>query len=499
MLEDDAAPESVREVAAEDFLFHLYRGNELLQDDRVHEAKQELEHALALQPRDAKGQDLLAIVYFRLGLYPRAISIYERLLSAFPDALTPRINLALCYLKTGQPSAARVELEHVLAKEPGHARAWGYLGLAFQRLGDTERAVASFHSGGHHGMAQRLAELSQPGAEPTGRLSEPDRQEVGKAAAQAFDEIDRGDAPPFHREVSQRRSGPSTGTWAEPGLDGRHGLERRASAPSTLIPSLAPSDSLPPPGTSTTRPSVRPATSVPISQVPPAHVAMVGSATPTVPPSMWAAPISLSAFASSQLMAFPDRQASQHESGCVVVQSKSFAAVRLDSVRAMTFTRGISTSPVLRRTRGRPGEESLGGVGAPLLQVEGAAEIVLGAPPGSRLLLVELADEPLTVRENVVIALIGDISHESARLPGTDGDSVPLVQMRGPGAVALAFPAQCVALELFEERALMSKVFAVLGWTGRVSPRAVPPSEAPTKARGMVALGGQGTVFLDGR
>src|SRR5512147_2487731 len=71
------APED--EGANEDFLFHLYRGSELLQDNRAHEAKEEVERALHLQPHDAKGQDLLAVVYFRLGLYPRAISIYEQL------------------------------------------------------------------------------------------------------------------------------------------------------------------------------------------------------------------------------------------------------------------------------------------------------------------------------------------------------------------------------------------------------------------------------------
>ena len=63
--------------AAEDFLFHLYRGSELLQENRVREAKEELERALSFQPRDAEGQGLLGVVYFRLGMYPRAISIYE--------------------------------------------------------------------------------------------------------------------------------------------------------------------------------------------------------------------------------------------------------------------------------------------------------------------------------------------------------------------------------------------------------------------------------------
>ena len=77
-------PDSTREVATEDFLFHLYRGSELLQDNRILEAKEELEQALTMQPADAKGQDLLGAVYFRLGLYPRAIQIYEGLEAQFP-------------------------------------------------------------------------------------------------------------------------------------------------------------------------------------------------------------------------------------------------------------------------------------------------------------------------------------------------------------------------------------------------------------------------------
>src|SRR5215475_4300227 len=110
-----------RDLAAEDFLFHLYRGSELLQDNRVHEAKSELEQALALQPSDPKGQDLLGIVYFRLGMYPRAIAIYERLVQRHPTAIEPRINLALSYLKTGQPVQARAELEKVLEHSPSHS------------------------------------------------------------------------------------------------------------------------------------------------------------------------------------------------------------------------------------------------------------------------------------------------------------------------------------------------------------------------------------------
>src|SRR5271155_1878490 len=108
------AGDAGRDVANEDFLFHLYRGSELLQDNRVLEAKSELEHALTLQPRDPKGQDLLAVVYFRIGLYPHAIQIYEELLRENPRDHSLRLNLALCYLKTGQAQAAREQLEAVV-------------------------------------------------------------------------------------------------------------------------------------------------------------------------------------------------------------------------------------------------------------------------------------------------------------------------------------------------------------------------------------------------
>jgi len=129
---DPAMADGSRDAANEDFLFHLYRGSELLQDNRVLEAKSELEHALTLQPRDPKGQDLLAVVYFRIGLYPHAIQIYEELRRQNPGDHSLHLNLALCYLKTGQAQAAREQLEAVVHNNPGHKRAWGYLGLAFE-------------------------------------------------------------------------------------------------------------------------------------------------------------------------------------------------------------------------------------------------------------------------------------------------------------------------------------------------------------------------------
>jgi hypothetical protein len=228
MLDDDASPPSSQDLANDDFLFHLYRGSELLLDNRVHEAKQELEQALGLQPRDAKGQDLLAIVYFRLGLYPRAIAIYERLVEAHPETTTPRINLALCYLKTGQPQAARMELERVLERNPEHARAWGYLGLAFQRLGDVDRAVYAFRMGGHEGMARRLSETSPTVSHST---APPRLRELPRPRSSTSSIVEASTSCPTRMHTSLRRArGPRSSQGASGCLHSLHASELRSRA-----------------------------------------------------------------------------------------------------------------------------------------------------------------------------------------------------------------------------------------------------------------------------
>lgn len=190
---ESGPPES--DVSNEDFLFHLYRGSELLQDNRVHEAKEELERALHLQPKDPKGQDLLAVVYFRLGLYPRAISIYEQLRKKNQRDTALLLNLALCYLKTGQAALARRDLEQLLSVNPNHVRAWGYLGLACERLGELTDAERAFQNGGHAQMARRIAERRSSAV--AGPLSADEEaiasREARDVVAAAFEELDAGE------------------------------------------------------------------------------------------------------------------------------------------------------------------------------------------------------------------------------------------------------------------------------------------------------------------
>ena len=511
--DDDLGPHSGRDVGAEDFLFHLYRGSELLQDNRVHEAKTELENALARKPADPKGQDLLAIVYFRLGMYPRAIAIYEALVRAHPGSVTPRVNLALCYVKTGQPNLARVELEYVLATNASHARAWGYLGLTYQRLGDLEKARHAFLSGGHESMARRIEEMLGAAA-PAAPDSE--RTAVGLAATDAAAAVDREGGLQADPSATESEA-PAAGTWSarEPG---------RVDAPEPGPPSIG-FASMPPVGAHDLSPvsiGVGPPSlgAVPSSsgswRPSPSHgiPTMLGAPSITngsVPPvsAPWTSPPSLDplpAFdvrtvARDSLVVFPrESTTALHPSGFVLLRGLDGAVVRLDLVRSLSCGSSWSAAPVPRRSRGRMADEPLGGSAAPLHELGGRVEIILAPPAGHRLLPLSIdTEEPLTLRESALVGFEAHVRYECGRMAVGEGDSLALVQLRGPGSAVLATPPSLSTVEVESGRQVLLRGLSILGWVGALVPRALSASEAPGGVRGLVTFTGEGMVLVDVR
>jgi uncharacterized protein (AIM24 family) len=482
-------PPSSHEVAGEDFLYHLYRGSELLLEDKVHEAKSELENALALSPTDAKSQHLLGVVYFRLGLYPRAIAIYERLVRLHPGAVEPRVNLALSYLKTGQPALARVELERVVEIAPSHARAWGYLGLAFQGLGDAAKAREAFGRGGHEHMARRVTDPSAPGPALSIRPDGPTSMshELRDAAVGAA-RLDAGEVSgrPETLEPLGAASGPVS--WASLEL-GREPLPSLPSFRPSLLVSAQAADAAA--ASARVPASARPATPPP----PPPSVAPAG------PPGGRAAlepPAKPAELARALLLVFPrDVPVALHESGLVLVQAPERFTVRLGLVRSMTVPADATFTPLERRTRGRTLGEPFGGKHAPLYDIGGKCELVLSAPVGRALRPVALTDEPLTVREDLVAAFEPTVTYDNGRLPLGDGDASPMVLLRGAGTVVLALPTCAATVEVTDGHDLLVRGATVLGWLGRVAPRALAAAEAPASARGFVSLAGDGMVLVD--
>jgi len=458
---DSEAPSS--KFDGEDFLFHLYRGSELLQDNCVAEAKEELELALRVQPQDVEGQGLLGVVYFRLGLYPRAIEIYQEIIRARPEEISPRVNLALSFLKTGQSQPARETLEEVTSRVPDHVRAWGYLGLVYERLGEIDKAKAAFEHAGQPHLVRRMQQLLDQQAAIRESEQPPVRAEVRAAAADAVQELEN-DEPGFSR-ASDVGSTSLAGRWraVEPGEDVPAMPRRRPSLTGRFGPAVP---AVPEP-TELSRASLIPAAD---ANTPVSIRAQVGGVEPVVAPSRRSALIEV---------------------------SESWA-IRADAVRGMIARGPAFTNAALsRRMRGRELNEPLGGPGSPWVLVRGVGQVLVGAAPERELSALELSGTFVYVRESCLVGFAGSAQHENGRLPAGGGEPVSMVQITGRGTVLIESRKPPRILEVNEDQKLAVRADDVVGWVGRLLGHPLDLESAPLKAPGFVAFSGSGSVLVD--
>jgi hypothetical protein len=514
--------DSTRDVSQEDFLYHLYRGSELLQDNRILEAKEELEQALTMQPLDAKGQDLLGAVYFRLGLYPRAIQIYEGLEGQFPGDVSIKMNLGLCYLKTGQPEPARRVLREVVEINPDHKRAWGYLGLALQKLGELEQAQIAFEKGDRPAMARRVTEfrrsLFPPAEHPPSDLrlrADEDRpsspssappgaaQEVRDMADTAFSELDAGGLHFALAEAAPQP--PGDGAWhtLELGASGK----RKSKAPKSPF-----TKTLPPPwmagldadqdATRALLPSI-PLSAPPVPRVVPIlEVPASPPATPQPPrfepPAQASEPVDAPILFAAQ----GDAPVVRLPSGVVLVRTGGAAAqdatfaTRLDAIRVVS---GAVTTRILNR-RSKDGDtgEVLGGVGRPVVRVAGDARLVLGAQAQQVLALFPVDDDIAFVREDVLVGFELGLQYENGRvaLEAGSAEKAAIVQLRGSGTFVVETAGELARLPSRSGEPLLVRREWVVGWFGRLVARPPTSREAIGGHRGLVAFWGEGSVLV---
>jgi hypothetical protein len=466
----------------EDFLYHLYRGSELLQDNCVPQAKEELERALKLQPRDTEGQGLLGVVYFRLGLYPRAIGIYEDIIVACPNEVSPRVNLGLCYLKTGQSHLARDVLEEVIKRVPDHVRAWGYLGLVFERLGELANAEAAFEKAGQPNLARRMHRLLADQAPASETPDDSERVEVRLAAADAVQELDGREAG-FSRAPGEDEGDASrSGRWraVELGDASVPPLPRQRRAPSLVgrlgpaVPAISDAsellrDSVPPPGSLRSPPSMR-------------------------------APTANSGSLALGGLSFPEPPAKVLIHGARIgtcVTTEGFVA-RADALSSIIGgVKELTPSPLLRRLRGRETEEPFGAGSSVWHGYAGPAKAILIAGRDRLLWALELADEFVYVREASLLAFEASVRYENGRLAAGAREPVAMVQLSGTGFAILETHGAVSALPVGQDSQALVRVDDVIGWTGRLLGQAVSTEASPGKLPGAVAFSGEGALLLD--
>ncbi len=433
----------------EEFLFHLSRGSEYLVENHVERAKEELERALRYQPHDAKGQDLLASVYFRLGLYPRAIEIWSRLSRQHPHDLALRVNLGLVLLKTGQPEDARANFQRATEIDPQHARAYRYLGLAEWRCGDLDRARASFLKGGEVTMARRMEEMlgdgpaheekpARPSLAPSSAGGEAAPVDAVRAAASgALEKLASNSTPPLAVEVDAHQAPVPSGAWSvvEQGREPlprtvrREHVEGRAE-----VASLA-------------------------------RRVDAWSIEPDQGPSLAVA-----------------------ANGLLVVSAKHEVVLRLDRVRASRGALAGHTIP--RRIRGESpgGDAELGGLAAPLERVAAPLHPFRAPPSGEVFIAIALDDDVVFVVESRLEAFDAALSYEAARV----GRTLDVVSLRGTGHFVLRAPREPSALDVRAGDVALADPDALVGWTGRL----FPVDEESSAVEGRLAFRGEGALLV---
>ena len=486
------APSSV--FNGEDFLFHLYRGSELLQDNCVNEAKEELERALKFQPRDSEGQGLLGIVYFRLGMYPRAIGIYEELIRNYPAEITPKVNLALCYLKTGQQHQARDVLEGVIEKEPHHKRAWGYYGLALERLGEYGKAQVAFEKAGQPQLARRMQNRVEEARPEEPSEAEHQRDEVRLAAADAVQELEK---TPFvsAREEALELEAVRSRRWraVEPGEEvvpakprpsrPPSGPQRMAGLAGLSLPPVSEPMELPP---ASRRPG--PADAVPEAAPTPVAEEPRGLGSP-------------SALVKEVAVGAPDaRERLAVRGSMALVRVEVGFAIRNEALRAVQpDAANFVRTPLRRRLRGRATDEPFGGPSTPWSLLEGTGVAALAAGHGRTVAALELGGEFVFLREARLLGFDSSARYENGRLPAPPQEPAPIVivQLSGRGIVLVESERPLRALLVTPERRVIVRSESVAGWTGRMLAQPLTAEESPTHGHGFVSFAGDGAVLLD--
>jgi len=465
-------------IASEDFLYHLSRGSELLMENQVEPAKEALELALSLQPRDVAGQGLLGVVYFRLGLYPRAIDIYQKIVAGCPDEVTPKVNLALCYLKTGQHPAARELLEDVVQREPLHQRAWAYLGLVFQFAHDFAKAHAAFERAAQPAMAERMLRAAEQSSVIEEESIASERWELRAAAEDAFSELTNKASPFIAAEPVPFDSEIRAGKWraTEPGEAGIPEPDRVPRRPSTPPPSVRPPPLPPIDGADWA--------SNPARTHAEAH-----------PFEHQGAQSCLREWLSERAPISVNSSVSRVDEKTILVDLSEPFAIRADSVSLVTpASVARREMRVLVRARGLLTEEPLGGPQVPIIGFVGPGRLLARTTLAS-LELFELDEESITVRTSALLGLSLSLSYESERLRFPRGVELDVVRISGRGTIALALGmlARAIPVDL---GGLVVRISDIVGWTARVLPEPVDPAESPGHSRGFLALFGEGTAIL---
>jgi uncharacterized protein (AIM24 family) len=160
-----------------------------------------------------------------------------------------------------------------------------------------------------------------------------------------------------------------------------------------------------------------------------------------------------------------------------------------------------------RRVRDADTSEVLGGIATPMVRVAGGAQIVVAPRAGHVIVPLVLTGELAFVREELLLGFELRLAYENGRMAlepagegprsAAQGDGASgVVQLRGIGTALLELGGPLATVPCGPDRSVLVRREWVVGWLGRLVPRALAPGEAPGGQRGLIAFAGEGTVLV---
>jgi uncharacterized protein (AIM24 family) len=544
----------------EEFLQLVQQGGEALAQERLAEARELLERASTLQPRHEKGQNLLGLTYFKLGLFDRAAEIYEALVRENPVDPTLRVNLGLVYLKTNALQRAMREFETATELAPDHKKAHNYLGLALAQAGEYGRAREHFVLAGSDVMAEKMAKaiagerFATPKASPTsspslqpaqkpepsgtpiqatapagqkaGAMSPKTTQRPGNSEEDWGSQFGLDEVPPASPQAPAQElaRAPAAVPAAEPAaepieedVDLRFAEDEGPSALSGGSPTTAP---VPPAEASAEEapPAQEDAAEDPFAEtsaaveasapLPTTEAAKEGAAEAQdeAPP----APAQAQGRVFRQDEGVPLLSelapavalAGASPGSPFRVGHGSFSALvegeLLTRLDGMVaFSGQLGFQPETRRFRGRPSEQPFGEGAGRLMRVTGKGVLFLES--GTRTFTaLELGEESAYFLESVLFAFEESVAFENGRVPSAVAADLEMVHLRGQGRVLLSLPGALRSVVVLEGEPVSVPLSHLVGWQGTVSPQVRPLLENPGPGLpdAVVELSGEGFALL---
>ncbi|AKJ02715.1 tetratricopeptide repeat protein [Archangium gephyra] len=482
----------------EEFLKQLYQGGELLAQGRVPEARQLLERAHQLQPRNEKGRNLLGLAYFKLGLFDRAAEIYEALVRDNPVDATLRVNLGLVYLKTNALQRAMREFEAATDLQPDHQKAHNYLGLALAQAGEYGRAREHFVKAGSEVMAEKMAKAiaGEKFARPSRSMPVLPREPTPAPRPMApvegqwgtqfgLDETPPAPRPAQEEEPEELRFAEDEGPGALSGspADAAGAEEERTPADNVeaeMGAALAETSQAETPGE-------------PLPQ-------SLDEAVPELPSRVAAfrpgadVPLLAELVPALALAGASQAQPFRVGNGSFAARVEGELLTRLEGLVA--YTGQIHFQPEVKRFRGRPTDEPFGDGAGRFVRASGQGVLFLEPAASRSFLAVDLGDVGAYVREECVFAFEEAVAFDNGKVPSEVAPDLELVHLRGQGRVVLSLGGTLRSVPVAEETPVTVPLSHLVGWQGKVTPRVVPLPGEEAAPRVAVELSGEGFALI---